>query len=239
MELFGLELQDLKGSAEKMSMNGLNNETCGPDRGRSSGNISGPGSVNLPEPTPKPVGFLRRNFIEPLVHSRQPPWFDARGIAAGLAIGFGIPIGAQMVCLGIARLLIRFNTLIAFAFTWVNNPLTLIPMYYGYYYLGSLILGKQQVMTLRGFRELTRPITKADYFWESFRAFAYLGWDIVLRWATAAVIVALIAGALGYAVGYIVQTRRSARRARKLGISYERLVAEMEKSVEKERATTG
>jgi len=191
------------------------------------------GSAVSQSPTHETAGFLRRYFVDPLVRSRNPPWFDARGIAAGLAIGFGVPVGAQMVCLGVARLLIRFNTLIAFTFTWVNNPVTLIPMYYGYYYLGSIILGKPEVMTLEGFHQLMHPVTKAGYFWQSLRAFAYLGVDLVLRWATAAAILSIGAGTLGYVVGHIVQTRRCARRARKLGMSYERLVAELEKSLKK------
>ncbi|MBI4961956.1 MAG: DUF2062 domain-containing protein [Desulfomonile tiedjei] len=181
----------------------------------------------------KSAGFFRSRFVEPLVSSRNPPWFDARGIAFGLAIGFGVPVGAQMVCLGIVRLLIRFNTLVAFAFTWVNNPFTLIPMYYGYYYLGSLILGRSEVMTLEGFHQLMHPITQAGYFWQSLGAFGRLGGDIVLRWATAALIVAVVSGTLGYVMGYLVQTRRCTRRARRLGISYEKLVADLEKSLEK------
>jgi uncharacterized protein len=185
----------------------------------------------------KRVGALRKYFLDPLLSSSNPPWFDARGIAAGLAIGFGIPVGAQMLCLGIARLLIRFNILVAFAFTWVNNPITLIPMYYGYYYLGSLILGRSEMMTLEGFHQLMDPVTRSGHFWQSLRAFAHLGADIVLRWAIAAVVVAILSGILGYAVGYFVQSRRCIRKARRMGISYEKLVAELEKSMEKRNET--
>jgi uncharacterized protein len=186
---------------------------------------------------PKGGGRLRKYFLAPLLSSSNPPWFDARGIAAGLAIGFGIPVGAQMLCLGIARFLIRFNTLVAFAFTWVNNPITLIPMYYGYYYLGSLILGRSEMMTLEGFHQLMDPITRSGYFWQSLRAFAHLGADIVFRWAAAAVVVAILSGILGYAVGYFVQSRRCIRKAQRMGISYEKLVAELEQSVEKRNET--
>ena len=44
---------------------------------------------------PKRGGVLRKYFLAPLLSSSNPPWFDARGIAAGLAIGFGIPVGAR------------------------------------------------------------------------------------------------------------------------------------------------
>jgi len=174
--------------------------------------------------------FLRRTFVTPFVFCKHPPWFDARGIAAGLAIGFGMPIGSQMVTLGLLRLAIRFNTLMAFTFTWVNNPITLIPMYYGYYCLGSVVLGRPIVMDAESFRALMRPLAHASYFWEAAHAFVLLGWDTVLRWSVAALIVAAVSGFLGYVVGYHVQKARCMRRARAMGIPYERFVERLEPS---------
>jgi uncharacterized protein len=118
----------------------------------------------VPTLGPRPRGWrslLRRSFDERPAASSNPPWFDARGIAVGLAVGFGLPIGTQMVCLGALRLIFRFNSLLAFAFTWVNNPITLIPMYYGYYCLGSMMLGKPVIINLHAFREAMKPIVEA------------------------------------------------------------------------------
>jgi uncharacterized protein (DUF2062 family) len=152
-------------------------------------------------------------------------------VAVGLAVGFGLPIGTQMLCLGLLRILFRFNFLIAFAFTWVNNPLTLLPMYYGYYCLGSLMLGKAVVMSAEAFRELMHPVMHAGHFWASLRAFADLSVDVIVRWAVAAAMVGTTFGILGYAAGFYVQRRRCLRRARQLGTSYERLVKELEKGI--------
>jgi len=180
-------------------------------------------------------GFLRKHFVRPFVRSTNPPWFDARGIAVGLVVGFGLPVGTQMLFLGLLRVLFRFNSLLAFAFTWVNNPLTLLPMYYGYYYLGSIILGKPVVMTPDAFRELIHPIVHAGHFWESLQASARLSADIISRWAISAVIVASVSGVLGYVIGYHRLRKRCLVRARRMGTSYEKLINDMEQSLMQRR----
>jgi len=177
---------------------------------------------------------LARYLIRPLSGSQNPPWFDARGIAIGLAIGFGLPVGTQIAALGILRAAFRFNVLAAFAFTWVNNPLTIIPMYYGYYYFGSLILGKPVALTAEAFRALMAPIINSGYAWDSLYAFTYLGGEILVRWAVAAAIVGTVSGVLGYLVGLHIQKGHCRRRARELGLTYEKLLQDLESSLPKQ-----
>ncbi len=174
---------------------------------------------------------IRKYFIEPFISSNSPPWFDARGVAFGLLIGLGIPLGAQMVCLGLLRLILRFNVVIAFAFTWVNNPISVIPMYYGYYVLGSVILGKPAVMTLADFHELMKPVLNAQYFFNSVHAFMILGGDLLVRWFLAALSIAIPAAMVGYFISYRVQKTRCRRKAEKLGITYRKLVQQLEKEI--------
>ena len=88
--------------------------------------------------------WVRKYFLEGFVGSMNPPWFDARGIAVGLAVGFGVPLGGQIVVLALLRTLFRFNSVVAFAFTWVNNPFSIIPLYYGYYYFGARLLNRPE-----------------------------------------------------------------------------------------------
>jgi uncharacterized protein (DUF2062 family) len=133
-----------------------------------------------------------------------------------------------MASLGFLRLLFRFNSVIAFAFTWVNNPITLLPMYYGFYCVGSLILDEPMTMSLEDFRSLMRPIASGGYFWESVRPFLSLGGDLLERWLVGASLVGGIAGLLGYAVSYRVCVSKCKRRAKQLGIRYEHLVIKLE-----------
>jgi uncharacterized protein (DUF2062 family) len=174
---------------------------------------------------------IKKYLVEPFKSSNNPPWFDARGVAFGLLIGFGIPLGAQMVFLGLLRLILRFNVVIAFAFTWVNNPISVIPMYYAYYVLGSVILGKPAVMTLADFHDLMRPVLHAQYFFNSVHAFMILGVDLLMRWFLAAVSIAIPAAVVGYFISHRVQRKRCRRKAEKLGITYRKLVQQLEKEL--------
>jgi uncharacterized protein (DUF2062 family) len=185
------------------------------------------------QPDDKGQSKFRKYFVEPFTSSRNPPWFDARGVAVGLFIGLGIPVGTQMMVLGLLRLLFRFNTIIAFACTWVNNPVSIIPMYYGYYCLGSLMLGRPVIMSAEDFQTLMRPMLYPEYFWHSAQAFVYLGWDIVVRWSVAALTVSATCGLIGYLGSYRLSMKRCRRKAQRLGITYEKLLSELEGSVEK------
>ena len=175
--------------------------------------------------------WLRKYFLEAFISSNNPPWFDARAVALGLIIGFGVPMGAQMICLGVLRLIFRFNIVIAFVFTWVNNPVSILPMYYAYYLLGSALLGKPAIMTVADFQELMRPVLHAEYFWGSVYAFIVLGWDLVIRWSVAAALIAVPMGILGYVIGYRIQRERCKRKAKELGITYMNLLRQLEKEV--------
>jgi uncharacterized protein len=178
--------------------------------------------------------LLRRYFVEPLVLSRNPPWFDARGVAIGLIVGFGTPIGSHCVATLLLRSALRFNLIVALAFSWVCNPFNVIFLYYGYYYLGSIILGKPS-MDYEVFRGLLDPIAQESYFWETLYDFVRLGKDLLLRWTIAAIVLAVISGVLGYVVTLRVQTARCKRRAYKMGVNYEKFVKEMEEKAAAEK----
>ena len=197
--------------------------------GREESPVAAPPS---PEPSAR-VRWFEKYFIRPLVSSRNPPWFDARGVAVGLAIGLGVPLGAQMICLGLLRLVLKFNSLLAFTCTWINNPLSVIPMYFGYYCLGSWLMREPALMDVHDFETIMKPLMSADYFWESAHAFSYLGLEILARWSVGAVVVAAIAGILGYVLSYRIQKARCTRKAQKLGLSYDKLLQQLEREMSK------
>jgi len=149
----------------------------------------------------------------------------------GLLVGFGVPVGGQLIALGLLRTAFRFNSLIAFALTWVTNPFSFVPMYYSYYYVGSLLLGEPVAMSLEAFRELMAPLLNPGHFWSAFRSFLSLGWDIMTRWFATALIVSPVSAIIGYFITYRLQKMRCKRRARKIGISYEKLLEDFEKRV--------
>ncbi|MBM4327729.1 MAG: DUF2062 domain-containing protein [Deltaproteobacteria bacterium] len=182
---------------------------------------------------------LSKYFVEPLIQSRNPPWFDARAAAVGMVVGFGVPAGAQMIALGALRAIIRFNVVLAFVFTWVSNPFTIIPMYYGYYRLGSLILGYESILSSDAFQQAMKPLLSAGYFWESLPAFLALGEDILIRWSVAAVLVSVITAIPGYLLTYRFQKLRCLKEAEELGVTYEALIKDLEERSRMNEAMSG
>jgi uncharacterized protein (DUF2062 family) len=64
----------------------------------------------------------------------------AMGVAIGLFIGFLIPV-AQILLAAAAAVVLRANVPIAAAGTFVTNPLTVPPIYFGAYQLGAWATG--------------------------------------------------------------------------------------------------
>jgi uncharacterized protein (DUF2062 family) len=64
----------------------------------------------------------------------------AMGVAIGLFIGFLIPV-AQILLAAAAAVVLRANVPIAAAGTFVTNPFTVPPIYYGAYQLGAWATG--------------------------------------------------------------------------------------------------
>jgi uncharacterized protein len=182
------------------------------------------------------VRFLYGSFIEPLVASRNTPTHDARGVSLGLFIGFIVPVGGQLLMLTLLRMAIRFNYVAAVGFSLVSNPFDMIPMYYGYYCLGSYILGKPASLDFSVFRCLMNPVMNKAYFWEAFSAFTALGGEILERWLVSALVLSFVFGPLGYLVTYEIQKRRGRKAAERLGMEYGAFLEHLERKARNKNA---
>lgn len=100
-------------------------------------------------------GFGRRlrrrihlRLIVPLNRSIQRPEHTARGVMIGLFWAMTPLVGIQMPLVLATWLLARrssstsFSLIVALAWTWVSNVLTMLPIYYLFYLTGSLFLGQ-------------------------------------------------------------------------------------------------
>lgn len=167
--------------------------------------------------------------VAPLMSSHHPPWYDARGASLGLVVGFAVPVGGQIIALGFLRSFFRFNLIIAVGFSLVSNPFNMIPLYYGYYCLGEFVLGRNVSMDLSVFQKLMHPISESTYFWEAMAAFGNLGKEFLTAWIVAAIILSVTSGIIGYVVTHRIQKARCIRKARKMGLEYEKLLQDLEK----------
>jgi uncharacterized protein len=180
--------------------------------------------------------IIRKSVVDPLVFSRHSPRYDATGVSLGFVVGFGVPMGGHVLSLGLLRLAVRFNIILAFAVSSVVNPFSIIPLYYGYYWLGSLVLGRPVAMNFEVFQRIMNPVLDKAYFWEVHAAFIQLGWEILVRWAVAAAILAVVAGAVGYVVTYRIQKKRCMGKAQMLGIQYEKYLEELEEKAQADKS---
>ncbi len=91
--------------------------------------------------------LIRYRLIIPVFRSPHPPEYTARGVAIGVLWGLTPLIGFQTAGILGTWLLIRTLTgrdssvLQALIWVWVNNPITMIPMYYVFYVTGLWMTG--------------------------------------------------------------------------------------------------
>ncbi len=59
-------------------------------------------------------------------------------------VAFTPTVGAQMLIVTALGMPLRANIPIAVALVWISNPFTVIPIYFGCYWLGAILLGEDQ-----------------------------------------------------------------------------------------------
>ncbi len=83
-------------------------------------------------------------FFGALLHDPGLWHMNRRSVSGGVAVGLFmafVPMPFQMVAAALIALIFRFNLPIAVALVWITNPLTIGPITYFIYKLGSLLLG--------------------------------------------------------------------------------------------------
>lgn len=105
-------------------------------------------------PVPRPRGRIQRlqrliryKLIIPVFRSPHPPEYTARGVANGVFWGVTPFLGLQtLFMLGTWTVMKRAfgkdsSLLQALIWAWVNNPITMVPMYYVFYVTGLWLTG--------------------------------------------------------------------------------------------------
>lgn len=122
----------------------------------------------------------------------------ARGIAVGLFVGLTPTVGFQISFMIAGCILLRGNFPAAFAVSWVSNPFTMAPLYWGYHSIGELAFDSLPLFTRN---------TDAWYL----RGFG----DEILYAALGSLLIALPSAALGYALSRQLSAAFAKRRARR------------------------
>jgi len=72
------------------------------------------------------------------------PHSIALGVSFGLFVALTPTVGFQMLIVAVIGTFIKANRIIGVILCWISNPITFIPMYYGYYWVGGGLLGIEQ-----------------------------------------------------------------------------------------------
>jgi uncharacterized protein (DUF2062 family) len=121
----------------------------------------------------------------------------ARGVAIGLFIALTPTVGLQTVLMLVFCLLLRGNFPVAFAVSWISNPITLGPLYLGYYLVGERVVSP-----------LVHPLSP---LWEAGSAGPLLeGMYLLVGSMTIAIPIAAGGYLLSYWLAFQLRQRRSA-----------------------------
>jgi len=82
-----------------------------------------------------------RDFIfYQLLHADDPPHRVALGVAIGMFVAFTPTVGFQMVLVIFFAWILRANRAAGLPVVWISNPATMLPIFYGTYWVGRVIL---------------------------------------------------------------------------------------------------
>ncbi|MFD2204984.1 DUF2062 domain-containing protein [Kiloniella antarctica] len=124
------------------------------------------------------AGLLRLLYFRlviPVLRSVDQPETVARGVMVGLVLGMTPTVGIQLYTVFIAWWFCRyvvgwhFSLIIAMGWSWLSNPLTMIPLYYLYYITGRILLldfdGEQDFESFS--RMMAEKLTLEGGVWET------------------------------------------------------------------------
>lgn len=91
--------------------------------------------------------LLKLRLIIPILRSKKPPEYKAKGVAVGLAWAMTPLVGIQMWLVFMTWVIWKrfspsgFSLTLGLAWTWTTNVFTMVPAYYVFYVTGQLMMG--------------------------------------------------------------------------------------------------
>ncbi len=90
-------------------------------------------------------GWFYQKFVVKILELDDTPKEIARGIALGVFIAMTPTVGIQMLAIATVCTIAGGNRLAGVAMAWISNPLTIVPIYWLDYFIGSMILRTRMV----------------------------------------------------------------------------------------------
>ncbi len=169
--------------------------------------------------------YANLKLIIPIKRSKFPPEYSAKGVAVGLFWGLTPTVGIQMpLCLLTWFALKRFrhsnfSLVLAFAWTWVSNFFTAIPMYYIFFVTGQIFVGQWD--NLLGYDKFSTSFktshSKDTSAWTNFFEIGtFIFEELGMSMAIGCIPYALVGAISGYIISLRFITSRRAKRKNRL-----------------------
>ena len=135
------------------------------------------------------AALCRLRLVIPMVRSKKPPEFTAKGALVGMAWAMTPLVGIQMYLVFMTWVVAKrvfkwdFSLPIGLAWTWVTNVFTMFPCYYVFYLTGKLMTGSLATRTTYGaFVALWKSAFAEQGVWEALK----VTYDIMVKdWGAA------------------------------------------------------
>lgn len=177
---------------------------------------------------------IYHNIIKPVIESVAPVREAALGSAVGMFVGMTPTVGIQMWIVFMIwifckyLLKVKFDLIIGTALVWLSNPITMVPLYYGFLITGYKIFAiigiEKSLITYQSFSQRLETIVntpdtgKMDIVYEAGKYLIVdLGYPMVLGSLFWAVPLAIISYSLTRKLLYLYRKKNALR----LGISYQ------------------
>ena len=162
--------------------------------------------------------ICRYRLVIPLLRSPHPPKYKALGVSIGVAWAMTPLVGIQMYLVFMTWLAMRklfkrdFSLPLGLAYTWITNVVTMIPIYYGFYVTGQVMMNRP-VTSYSNLKGTMEEVFFADYsFWEKIMA----SFKLVLQDWGLGMVIGCLPWALVFGVGsYYITMRYERLRAEK------------------------
>jgi len=129
----------------------------------------------------------------------------ARGGALGMWIALTPTVGIQMPMVLVMSVPLKANMAVGMAMCWITNPVTLIPFYFAFYWLGALLLGRVP----REFTEVAAPLSAAIEHGSITEFVTTLGGEVLWPMVVGSVVLATLAAVPTYHLMLAIFRRRS------------------------------
>ncbi len=167
----------------------------------------------------KPTGWHPRTWwrwtrwflLHKILHVDDTPHRIAMGLAVGMFVAITPTFGLQMILVVLTAWLVRANKVVGVPLCWITNPVTMGPIYYFNYWIGTLMVGRGG-KTLSDFQALS-----SDHggWWASVEYGWRLIWDVFWQCWLGSFLVGGIGAVLTYGAGlWFVRWYRAGHRRR-------------------------